>query len=116
MNPQTTFFEQNWQISADGVTNGHQENWHAMDAGKTYRLLHLSCQATTSEAMRIRLFLTSHGGQYYVLKEDDVKAGYMLSWNGSMILRGCTSIGGQVFGPSTAGDAFYMRAIWEEIQ
>ena len=113
MNPTTNFFKQNWVASAGDAAAGYINNWRTFDASKIIRLLHVSLEHTG--ARRVRLFVTTHDGEYFRIADDDYADDQAAIWNGSLILRNVTSVGAQVLAPAAA-DLNRLRIIWEELQ
>ena len=114
MNPTTNIFTQNWVMDAADEARGFQSNWHLFTPSKTVRLLHVGL-ANLPRVAHVRLFLTTYNGEYFNLVDDDFAADHSACWNGSMILRGCTSVGAWQEG-FLANDIMYLRIIWEEIE
>ena len=113
MNPTSNIFTQNWKMSNADEVRGYQSNWHLFTPSKTIRLLHIGL-ANLPRVAHVRLFVTTYNGEYFNLVDDDFGASRSAVWNGSMILRGCTSIGAQQFG-FLENDVMYLRIIWEEL-
>ena len=114
MNPTSNLFTQNWKMTATDEARGYQSNWALFTPSKKIRLLHLSL-ANLPRVAHVRLFLTTYNGEYFNLVDDDFGADRSAIWNGSMILKGVTSIGAQQYG-YLENDIMYLRIIWEELQ
>ena len=110
----TNLFTQNWKMTATDEARGFQSNWRVFIPFKAVRLLHVSL-ASLPRVAHVRLFITTHNGEYFNLVDDDFGADRSAVWNGSMILRNLTSVGAQQFG-FLENDIMYLRIIWEEIE
>lgn len=114
MSNTTNFLTQNWIMTATDESRGYQSNWFNTTPSKTLRLLHIGL-ANMPRVAHVRLFVTTWNGEYFNLFDGDVAKERSACWDGSMILRNCTSIGAQQYGFLT-DDIMYLRAIYEEVQ